>query len=177
MEVRTAARRLACLTAALALACGETAGPANHPTARLDYVDGAVEPILERGQAVVFDGFGFGVVRGTGSVRFPRIGGGTVEAPIPDSISWSDLVVRTAVPDSAVSGTVTLTTAAGRALTATVHVLPRTPFDPNTLSWQGRAVFPRAPAGVALAPAQFAAAGIITTTLFAAGGAEPIGGD
>ena len=167
------------MAAVLALACGETAGPVNLPTARLDYVDGAVEPILERGQTVVFDGFGFGAARGTGGIRFAKIGGGTVVAqvPFPDSVSWSDIAARAIVPDSATSGTVSLTTAAGHSLTATVHVLPRTPFNPNTLTWQGRAVFPRAPAGVALAHAQFATAGIVTTTLFAAGGAEPIGGD
>ena len=136
-----------------------------------------MEPILERGQAVVFDGFGFGAVQGTGSVRFPRIGGGTVTAPIADSASWSDVAVRTTIPDSAASGTVTLVTADGRSLTATVHVLPRTPFAPAALTWQARAVFPRAPAGVALTAAQFATAGVVTTTLFAAGGAEPIGGD
>src|SRR2546426_5849763 len=37
---------------------------------------------------------------------------------------WSDQVVRTTVPDSAASGTLALTTAGGRRLAATVHVLP-----------------------------------------------------
>jgi hypothetical protein len=140
-------------------------------------VDGAVEPILERGQTVVIDGFGFGIVQGPGSVRFQKTGGRTVDAVISDSASWSDVAVRTTVPDSAVSGTITLTTAAGRPLTAAVHVLPRTPFNPLTFTWQVRDTFPRAPAGVALAAAQFAVSGIVTTTLFAAGGAEPVGGD
>ncbi|MBI1966587.1 MAG: hypothetical protein HYS40_01225 [Gemmatimonadetes bacterium] len=159
------------------MGCGETAGPIALPTARIDYVDGAVEPILVRGQALVIEGFGFGAAQGTGRVRFLKAGGGVVDALIGDSASWSDLAVRTTVPDSAVSGLLTLSTATGRRLTAAVHVLPRIPFDPATLAWQARAAFPRAPVGVALAAAEYASGGTVSTTLFAAGGAEPVGGD
>src|SRR3989454_7576091 len=51
---------------------------------------------------------------------------------------WSDQVVRTTVPDSAASGTLALTTAGGRRLTATVHVLPHVVFSPDTLHWEDR---------------------------------------
>lgn len=162
-----------------ALACGEPGGPA--PSApRIDYADGALEPVLVRGQALTLEGFGFGAVRAGGAVRFPRIGGGSVDALVPDSASWSDLTISTRVPDSAAAGPVTLSvvTASGRALTLVVHVLPAVPFDPATLHWSARTTFPRAPLGVALAAAEFpATGGGLVTTLYAAGGAEPLGGD
>jgi len=66
-----------------------------------------------------------------------------------------------------------VTTAGGRRLTATVHVLPAPTFDPVTLTWQARPLFPRAPVGVALAAAEFPAGTTLHTTLYAAGGAEP----
>jgi hypothetical protein len=150
---------------------GDASGPV-FATARLDYVDGAIEPILTRGQRVVLEGFGFGAARGSGAVRFPRMGGGETDAPVADS-AWSALTITATVPDSAASGTLTVTTAAGRRLTATVHVLPAPTFDPVTLTWQARPLFPRAPVGVALAAAEFPAGTTLHTTLYAAGGAEP----
>lgn len=154
------------------LGCGgEAAGPA-FPTARLDYVDGALEPILVRGQRVVIEGFGFGAARGSGAVRFARAGGGEIDAPVADS-AWSAFAITTTAPDSAVSGTLTVITDAGRRLNATVHLLPRPAFEPNLLRWLPRAPFPRAPVGVALAAAEFPSGGTVRTTLYAAGGAEP----
>ena len=127
-----------------------------------------------RGQALVIEGFGFGATQGGGAVRFPRPGGGEIAAPVapPD---WNDLAVRATVPDSAVSGTLTVTTAAGLRLSAVVHVLPRVAFDPATLAWQARPAFPRAPVGVAAAAAEFVSGAGLATTVFAAGGAEQIG--
>lgn len=149
------------------LGCGGDAAGPSLPTARLDYVDGAIEPILVRGQQVLLEGFGFGAARGQGAVRF-----GAIDAPVADS-AWSAFAITTTVPDSAVSGTLTVITDAGRRLTATVHVLPRPAFNPTTLTWAARATFPRAPVGVALAAAEFPSGGAVRTTLYAAGGAEP----
>jgi hypothetical protein len=171
---RTATARLLPATLAVLLGCGgDVSGPV-LATARLDYVDGAIEPILTRGQRVVLEGFGFGATRGSGggTVRFPRVGGGETDAPVADS-AWSDFTITATVPDSATSGTLTLITAAGRRLTATVHVLPAPAFDPATLTWQPRSTFPRAPVGVALAAAEFPSGTTLRATLYAAGGAEP----
>ncbi len=169
---RTATARLLPATLAVLLGCGgDASGPA-LATARLDYVDGAIEPIVTRGQRVVLEGFGFGTTRGSGAVRFPRVGGGEADAPVADS-AWSGFAVAATVPDSAASGTLTLITAAGRRLTATVHVLPAPAFDPATLAWQPRSAFPRAPVGVALAAAEFPSDATLRATLYAAGGAEP----
>jgi len=169
---RTATARLLPAAAAILLGCGGDASGPVFATARLDYVDGAIEPILTRGQKVVLEGFGFGAVRGSGVVRFPRSGGGETDAAIPDS-AWSALTITTTVPDSAASGALTVITAAGRRLSAPVHVLPAPAFDPVTLTWQARAVFPRAPVGVALAAAEFPSGAVLNATLYAAGGAEP----
>ena len=123
------------LVAVLAVGgCGETAGPLVLPTARIDFVDGAVEPILVRGQALVIEGFGFGSVQGGGQVRFAKTGGGSVVATVPDSASWSELAIRAVVPDSAITGSLTIVTELGRTLTAAVHVLPAVPFNANTLT-------------------------------------------
>src|SRR5437773_5581848 len=129
------ARLLPAAAALLLLGCGgDTSGPV-FATTRLDYVDGAIEPILTRGQKVVLEGFGFGAARGSGAVRFTRSGGGETEASVPDS-AWSALSITTTVPDSAASGTLTVVTSAGSHLTATVHVLPAPAFDPVALSWE-----------------------------------------
>src|SRR5229473_1965525 len=175
---RTAGRRAA--TAALcgaaltaALGCGEPAGlPLSAP--RIDYADGALEPVLVRGSPLLLEGFGFGAVRGV--LRFTAAGG-TVDALVPDSASWSDEILRSNVPAAAVSGPLTVITAGGLQLTIAVHVVPLVPFDPTGLSWQPRTAFPRAPVGVALAVAEFPSGNALSTTLLAAGGAEPLGGD
>jgi len=169
---RTATARLLPAAVLFLLGCGgDGSGPALE-SARLDYVDGAIEPILVRGQRVVLEGFGFGGSRDGGAVRFPRAGGGETDAPVADS-AWSALAIAATVPDSAASGTLTVTTGSGRRLTATVHVLPAPTFNPAALVWQARAPFPRAPVGVALAAAEFPSDATLRTTLYAAGGAEP----
>jgi hypothetical protein len=160
--------------AALLWACAEGAGPAALPTARIDYVDGALEPIVAPGQTVVIEGFGFGTQ--SGSVALRTAGGAEVPAPV-DPAGWTDFAVRATVPPGAAAGPLTLTTAAGRRLTTTVHVLPAVPFSPTALAWRAHAVFPRAPVGVALAAAEFPTTAGWSVTLFAAGGAEPLGGD
>jgi len=158
----------ACVAAGCAGA--DAPGP-NLATARLDYVDGAIEPILTPGQLVLIEGFGFGAIRGSGAVRF----GGT-DATLDDS-TWTDFAITAPVPGTLTpgAGTLTVVTATGRVLTATVHVIPAPALDPATITWQARSAFPRAPVGVALAAAEFPAAGggTLTTTLYAAGGAEP----
>jgi len=171
---RTATARLlpAAAAAVLVLGCGGDASGPVFRAARLDYVDGAIEPIVARGQKVVLEGFGFGAARGSGAVRFTRSGGGETDAAVPDS-AWSALTITTTVPDSAASGTLTVITAGGTRLTATVHVLAAPTFDPALLTWQARASFPRAPVGVALAAAEFPAGAVLNATLYAAGGAEP----
>ena len=171
---RTATARLLPAAVAVLLGCGGDASGPVFTTARLEYVDGAMEPILIRGQRVVLEGFGFGAARGSGAVRFPRSGGGggEIDAPVADS-AWSPLTITTIVPDSAASGTLTLITATGRRLTTTVHVLPPPAFTPSSLTWNARASFPRAPVGVALAAAEFPAGATLRATIYAAGGAEP----
>ena len=159
------------------LACsGSPAGlPPSAP--RIDYVDGAIEPLLIGGQAVVLEGFGFGDVQGSGTVQFPRVGGGTVSAAIAAG-GWSDRAIRATVPDSASTGSVALTTADGRRLTATVHVLPHVAFDPATLTWQSRSVFQSGPpAGVAIAAGVEPSGSALKVVVYAAGGAEPLSGD
>jgi hypothetical protein len=156
-----------------ALACGEAAAPL--PSApRIDYVDGAIEPLLLPGTSVVVEGFGFGDSQATGAVRFARIGGGTTPAPVA---AWTDRAIRLSVPDSAATGTLTVTSAAGRALTTTVRVLPHIAFDPATLTWQSRTAFPRAPVGVALTTGAEPVGAALSVVLYAAGGAEPLSGD
>lgn len=158
------------------LACGGSAtGPAPS-TPRVDFVDGAIEPLLVRGQAIVIEGFGFGDSQGTGAIDFPRVGGGAVLATVPAG-GWSDRLLRCSVPDSAASGVVTVTAGDGRSLTATVHVLPHVAFDAATLTWQSRTVFPGAPAGVALAVATEPQGSGLKVAVYAGGGGEPLGGD
>lgn len=158
------------------LACsGSSVGP--PPSApRIDYVDGAIEPLLVRGQAAVLEGFGFGDVQGSGTVQFARAGGGVVAATIAAG-GWSDRAVQTVVPDSAATGALVLTTADGRTLSSMVHVLPHVVFDPASLSWQARTAFPRSPVGVALAAGSEPAGASIAVVVYAAGGAEPLSGD
>ena len=158
------------------LACGGSAtGPAAS-TPRVDFVDGAIEPLLVGGQAIVIEGFGFGDSQGTGAINFPKMGGGAVPAPIPPG-GWSDRLLRAMVPDSAASGLLTVTSAAGRRLTATIHVLPHVAFAPAALTWQSRPAFLGAPAGVALAVATEPQASGLKIAVYAAGGGEPLGGD
>ncbi|HTH63800.1 MAG TPA: hypothetical protein VL563_03885 [Gemmatimonadales bacterium] len=170
--------RASLLPAALGavLACGgSVTGPAPS-TPRVDFVDGAIEPLLVRGQAIVIEGFGFGDSQAGGAIDFPKAGGGAVLAPVPAG-GWSDRLLRSSVPESATSGVITVTTADGRHLTATVHVLPHVPFDPATLTWQTRPEFPGAPAGVALTVAAEPQGAGVKVAVYAAGGGEPVGGD
>ena len=172
---RTVTGRLAPAWAVLLAACGDTIGPPTPAGPRVDYVDGAIEPILVRGQAAVIEGFGFGAAPATGGVTLAAAGG-SVAAPVASSSDWSDLAIRIIVPDSAVSGTLTVTTAAGLRLTTTVHVIPRLRFGPDTLSWRQRTAFPSAPVGVGVTAAEIPAGTVVSTALYAAGGAELVGG-
>ena len=171
--------RSAALAAAVAVAAcgGDVGGPPAIPSAAIAYVEGATAAVVTRGRTIVLEGYGFGAVRGAGIVTFASQGGGVTVALVPDSASWSDFAIEVVVPPDAVTGSVTVDTDAGERLTTTVHVLPSVPFDPAALAWQPRAGFPRAPVGVALAAAEYATSGGFTATLYAAGGAEPLGGD
>lgn len=172
------ARSAAVLWLTVAAACGrDVGGPPDIPPAAISYVEGAVTAVVTRGRTVVLEGYGFGVVQGAGSVTFTRQGGGTTVGTVPDSAAWSDFAIDVVVPPDATSGTVTVVTGAGEQLATTVYVVASVPFDPATLAWQPRAGFPRAPVGVALAAAEYPTPTAITTTLYAAGGAEPLGGD
>lgn len=162
--------------AALATGCGGSSGPPAIPPAAIDYVDGAVEPIVTRGAIIVIEGYGLGGIQGAGGVTFAAGGGTSVPAAVVDS-GWSDFAIEVVVPAGAITGDLVVTTDAGQRLTHPVYVLPAVEFDAATLAWQARAGFPRAPVGVALFAAEFAGATGIATTLFAAGGAEPVGGD
>ncbi len=169
-----ASAALGALAGALACSGSSVGPPPSSP--RIDYVDGAIEPLLVRGQAFVLEGFGFGNVQGNGTVQFTRTSGGVVPATVAPG-SWSDRAVQAVVPDSAASGPVVLTTADGRRLSATVHVLPHVVFDPATLTWQSRTAFPPFPVGVALAAGAEPAGGGLNVVVYAAGGAEPLSGD
>ena len=149
--------------------CGDGSGTGSNAAARIDYVDGAIEPILVRDQQIVIEGFGFGALRGSGQVRI-----GTADATPADS-AWTAFLITTTVPTSAPAGATTLTvvTATGRQLNAPVHILPQRTFNPATLTWQARSLFPRAPAGLALAAGEFPENGTLRATVYAAGGAEP----
>jgi hypothetical protein len=161
--------------AALLCACSDGAGPGTLPTARLDFVDGALEPILSPGQSVVLEGFGFGTQPGTVTVR--DAGGAELPAVV-DAAAWTDFSARATLPAGAAAGPITLITAAGRRLALTVHMVPAPSFSPATLSWQAQPAFPRAPVGVAVAAAEFrSAGGSWRVTVYAGGGAEPLGGD
>ena len=149
---------------------GDGSSPAS--TIGIDYIGGAIEPVLTRGERFVIEGFGFGDAPGV--VLFTRIGGGTIESQIPDS-AWTPFVILATVPDSAATGRVGfgIETAAGARLTATINVLPRATLDPETLTWVSRGTFPGATSGIALAAVQFPGTGTLPTSLYAAGGAEP----
>ncbi|HXL12004.1 MAG TPA: hypothetical protein VN955_11460, partial [Gemmatimonadales bacterium] len=159
----------------LLAACSSTIGPPAPAAPRIDYVDGAIEPLLGRGGTAVIEGFGFGAAQGTGGVALAGTGGGTVPAAVAGAGGWTDLAVRITVPDGAVSGPLTVTTATGLRLTALVHVIPRVSFSADTLRWQPRAAFPSAPVGVGAAAAEIPAGNDFSTTVYAAGGAELIG--
>lgn len=168
--------RLALGALAGTLACGGSSTGPSPSTPRIDYVDGAIEPVLVRGQMVVLEGFGFGDLQGSGVVQFSQSGGGAVPAVVVPG-SWSDRAVRVIVPDNAASGPLSLSTAGGRSLSSTVHVLPHVVFDPASLTWQSRATFDHAPVGVALAAGTEPGSGGFDVVLYAAGGAEPLNGD
>lgn len=143
---------------------------------RVDYVDGAIEPLLVRGQSVVIEGFGFGDSQGTGAIHFPKSGGGSVAAVVPAG-GWSDLLLRAVVPESAATGPIDVTTADGHELTASVHVQAHLDFDPNTLTWQARPAFPGDPSGIGLAVAAEPVGSALTVAVYAAGGGQPQPGD
>jgi hypothetical protein len=149
---------------------GDSSSPA--PTIQIDYIAGAHEPVLTRGERFVIEGFGFGDAPGV--LLFTRIGGGTIEIPVADS-GWTQFVIAATVPDSAAAGRVGfgLETAPGTRVTATINVLPRSAFDPATLTWMSFGTFPGATSGIALAVAQFPGAATLATSLYAVGGAEP----
>src|SRR5439155_183043 len=69
----------------------------------------------------------------------------------------------------------TVMTATGLRLTATVHVIPRVPFSPDTLRWTPRSPFPSGPVGVGVAAAEVPAGDLVATTLYSAGGSELVG--
>ena len=151
--------------------CGDGASPGGG--ARIDFMAGALEPVLTRGERFVVEGLGFGSAPGT--VLFTRVGGGTIEAAVADS-DWTPFAISLVVPDSAATGREALSVqpAGGTALIATVHILARASFNPAALTWMPRTPFPGASAGIALTAAEFpAAGGVLNTTLYAAGGAAP----
>ena len=154
---------------------GSCSSDGSSPAApvRIDYIAGAIEPVLTRGERFVIEGFGFGSEPGT--VLFTRIGGGTIERVVADS-AWTAFVIAFTVPDSAASGRVGfgIETASGTRVTTTINVVPRASFNPASLAWVARGTYPGAPSGIALTAAQFpAAGGVLRTTLYASGGAEP----
>ena len=153
--------------------CGSNSSSSSPPV-RIDYVAGAIEPVLTRGEQFVVEGYGFG--DDSGLVLFTRIGGGTVERAVP-AASWTPFAIAVTVPDSAAAGRVGfgIETAAGVRVTATINVLPRATVDPATLTWLSRGTFPGATSGIALAAAQFPGIGSLPTSLYAAGGADAPG--
>jgi hypothetical protein len=159
---------------ALAGACGDSAGPIDLASARIDFVDGAVEAIVSPGRIIVVEGFGFGTEPGTASFR--DAAGAPIAASV-DPNAWTNFSARVTVPPGAVAGPLTLVTASGRRLTAVVHLVPAPAFNTASLAWQSRPDFPRAPLGVALAVAEFPTGTGWNVTLYAAGGAEPVSGD
>lgn len=158
-----------------AAACGTTTVGPPRSTPRIDYIDGAIEPVLTRGEPAVIAGFGFGDSQATGSVRFSSAAGSIPATVAGDG--WNDRFIQVVVPDSASTGAVTVTTARGLSLTAIVHVLPRVPFEPAGLRWQPSASFPGAPVGVAMTVGTRPVAGGLQVTVYAVGGAEPLPGD
>lgn len=161
------------VSAALATILTSCGGDSSQPApVRIDYIAGAIEPVLTRGEAFVVEGYGFG--DDPGVVLFTRIGGGTIESAVVDS-AWTPFAIAFTVPESAAAGHVGfgIQTAAGVRVTATINVLPRSTIDPATLTWVSRGTFPGATSGIALAKAQFPGVGTLPTSLYAVGGAEP----
>lgn len=154
-------------------ACTDGTGSSNLPSARIDYVDGALEPIVAPADIIVIEGFGFGSTAGTVTVR----AGGTDVPVAVDGPAWTPFSVRVTLPATMTAGPLTLTTAGGTRLTAPLRVVAAAAFNPATLTWQSRPAFPQAPIGVALAAAELPDAAGWRVALFAAGGAEPLGGD
>jgi hypothetical protein len=152
----------------MALACGDAGDPAAD-TARVDFVDGALEPIVVPGQRVLIQGFGFGDI--PGDVRFTTPSGGTAATVL----EWTPQAIVLLVPATAVSGEIIVVTAEQQ-LSAQVHVLPPVAFDPGALAWAPRPPLPAFPFGVALAAAERPGTDS-RPTIFAAGGGEPVGGD
>jgi hypothetical protein len=72
----TLTNRVALGTLLSTIACGAAGFGTPRSTSRIDYVDGAIEPVLVRGRTVVFEGFGFGDSLTAGSLRFGIILGG-----------------------------------------------------------------------------------------------------
>src|SRR3989442_6801745 len=163
----------AALIATPAGACSGGGTTPNLPSARIDYMDGAIEPIIARGERFVIEGLGWGPARE--KVRSPRIGGGPVDVTVADS-DWTSFTIATAVPYSVIAGRTSLTgaTAGGVLLSAVIHILPPPSFNPSTFTWTARTTYPGAPAGVALAAAEFPNATGLRATLYTAGGAEPM---
>jgi hypothetical protein len=155
-------------------ACSDGSGPGHLASARIDFVDGAIEPILAPGQSLIIEGFGFGALPGAATLRSAA---GAEVAALVDSSAWTPLAVRVQVPQAAAAGPLTLVTHGGQRLSASVRVIPAPSFDPATLSWQPRPAFPRAPVGVALAAAEVPQTAGWRAVLYAAGGAEPVAGD
>lgn len=151
--------------------CGNDTS-SGSPSTQIDYVAGAIEPFASRGERIAIEGFGFGTDRGT--IRFTRTGGGFVAGVVADS-EWTPFTITTVVPDSAALGREALDviTATGTEVIATLHILPRPSFNPDTLTWVARGTYPGAPSGVALTAATFPSGSGVRTTLYAAGGAEP----
>ena len=142
------------------------------PPAGIDYVAGAIEPLVERGERIAIEGFGFGTDRG--AVRFTRTGGGFVEGVVADS-GWTPFAITTVVPDSAALGrqALDIITATGTEIISTIHVLDSASFNPLTLTWVARETYPGVPLGIALTAATFPSAGDLRITVYAAGGTEP----
>lgn len=173
MVIRRLARAAGTLSLATIVGSCGGGGSSPSPSLRIDYIAGAIEPVLTRGEYFIIEGFGFGA--DAGSVVFTRLGGGTIERPVADS-EWTPFAVAVTVPDSAAAGHVSLgvQTAAGTLVTAIVNIVPRGTLNPASLTWTSRGTFPGPSVGVALAAAQFpAAGGVLRTSLYAAGGAEP----
>jgi hypothetical protein len=152
-------------------ACGGDGGSSNS-SGRIDYIAGAIEPVIARGDRIVIEGFGFGAT--AGKVRFARAGGGTLDVAVADS-EWTIFTIVTSVPDSAPTGrtTVTVLPLSGGTLGAVVHIVPHPSFNPATLTWVPRTTYPGAPFGIAITAAEFPDAIGLRTTLYTAGGAEP----
>src|SRR2546423_11869058 len=105
------------------VSCGGT-GSEPGSSARIDFVDGALEPILTRGDRFVIEGFGFGTTRGAGTAPFSGAGGAMVTATIAHSASTHS-TITTAAPDPAATGnsTPSIITTTGPPPTAPIHVL------------------------------------------------------